>query len=93
MTRCFEQDDIIQKEIKQGVIADPYEMDMAVDGLGQPAPGQPAESAPPSAAGMDLGAPVTEPDLEKQGKKTEAPDGRNYLNINIFSLFILISDG
>jgi hypothetical protein len=71
----LEQDDIIQKEIKQGVIADPYEMDMAVDGLGQPAPGQPAESAPPSAAGMDLGAPVTEPDLEKQGKKTEAPDG------------------
>jgi hypothetical protein len=69
----IEQDDIIQKEIKQGVIADPYEMDMAVDGLGGAEPGQPSESAP--AAGMDLGAPVTEPDLEKQGKSTESPDG------------------
>ena len=69
----IEQDNIIQKEIKQGVIADPYEMDMAVDGLGAPAPGQPSESAP--SAGMDLGAPVTEPDLEKQGKSTESPDG------------------
>ncbi len=28
-----------------------------------------------SAGEMDLGAPITEPDLEKSGRSTEAPEG------------------
>jgi len=54
----IEQDRLIKKEIKDGVIPDP--MDQPVD----PATGQP----------MDLGQPVMEPDLEQQAQSTEAPE-------------------
>jgi len=54
----LEQDRLIKKEIKDGVIPDP--MAQPVD----PATGQP----------MDLGQPVMEPDLEQQAQSTEAPE-------------------
>ena len=54
----IEQDRLIKKEIKDGVILDP--MVEPID----PETGQP----------MDLGQPITEPDLEKQGQSTEAPE-------------------
>jgi hypothetical protein len=54
----LEQDKLIKKEIKDGVIPDP--MAQPVD----PATGQP----------MDLGQPVMEPDLEQQAQSTEAPE-------------------
>ena len=57
----IEQDKLIEKEIKDGVIPDPM---APVD----PETGQPCESA----AGMDLGAPVMEP--EADGSATEAPE-------------------
>ena len=56
----LEQDELIKKEIKDGVIPDPATID--------PATGQPLDSA----AGMDLGAPVMEP--EADGSATEAPE-------------------
>ena len=56
----IEQDKLIEKEIKEGKIPDPATID--------PATGQPYESA----AGMDLGAPVMEP--EADGSATEAPE-------------------
>ena len=56
----LEQDALIKKEIKDGVIPDPATID--------PATGQPLDSA----AGMDLGAPVMEP--EADGSATEAPE-------------------
>jgi hypothetical protein len=58
-----EQDLLIKKEIENGVIPDP---NAPVD----PTTGMPIE---PGAGGMDLGAPVMEPNLEYQGKTTEAP--------------------
>ena len=54
----LEQDRLIKKEIKDGVIPDP--MAQPVD----PATGEP----------MDLGQPVMEPDLEAQAQSTEAPE-------------------
>ena len=89
----LEQDDIIQKEIKQGVIADPYEMDMAVDGLGQPAP----VDNPQNLHHHRQRVWTLEHQLQNQiwrnrVRKLKLRRG-NYLNINIFSLFILISDG
>ena len=54
----LEQDRLIKKEIKDGIIPDP--MAQPVD----PATGQP----------MDLGQPVMEPDLEAQAQSTEAPE-------------------
>ena len=54
----LEQDRLIKKEIKDGVIPDP--MDQPVD----PATGEP----------MDLGQPIMEPDLEAQAQSTEAPE-------------------
>jgi hypothetical protein len=56
-----EQDAIIKKEIKDGIIPDPSQ---PVD----PQTGLPLDQT----AQMDLGQPVMEPDLEAQGKETEA---------------------
>ena len=56
----LEQDALIKKEIKDGVIPDPATID--------PATGQPLDSV----AGMDLGAPVMEPEVD--GSATEAPE-------------------
>jgi hypothetical protein len=56
-----EQDAIIKKEIKDGIIPDPSQ---PVD----PQTGLPLDQT----AQMDLGQPVMEPDLEAQGKTTEA---------------------
>jgi hypothetical protein len=58
----LEQDALIKKEIKDGIIPDPSQ---PVD----PETGMPIDAS----AGADLGAPVMEPDLESQGKATEAP--------------------
>jgi len=56
----LEQDALIKKEIKDGVIADPATID--------PQTGLPFETN----ADMDLGAPVMEPELD--GSATEAPE-------------------
>jgi hypothetical protein len=60
----IEQDALIEKEIKNGVIPDP---NIPVD----PETGQPL--AQDGSSSMDLGQPVMEPDLESQGKATKAP--------------------
>jgi hypothetical protein len=54
----IEQDKLIDKEIKDGIIPDP--MAQPVD----PETGEP----------MDLGQPVVEPDLEVQAQSTEVPE-------------------
>ena len=59
----IEQDEIIKKEIEKGIIPDP---NAPVD----PETGMPLDQA----AGMDLGAPVMEPDLDSTAKKVEAPE-------------------
>ena len=59
-----EIDKEIKKEIKDGSLMDPNAM---ID----PNTGAPID---PNAA-MDLGKPITEPDLESQGSATEAPEG------------------
>ena len=59
----IEQDEIIKKEIENGIIPDP---NAPVD----PETGMPLDQA----AGMDLGAPVMEPDLDSTAKKVEAPE-------------------
>ena len=63
----LEQDKLIEKEIKDGTIPDPS---IPVD----PETGMPLD---PSAAGMDLGAPVMEPNLDgtKDGGMTKLPKG------------------
>ena len=66
----LEEDAKIEQEIKDGIIVDPLEAAMAVDGM---QPGMPQEGA--VGTGPALGQPVMEPDLEQQGKKTEAPSG------------------
>ncbi len=58
----LEQDELIKKEIKDGIIADP---NVPVD----PATGMPLDQT----SQMDLGQPVMEPDLEADGSATEAP--------------------
>ena len=60
----LEQNKLIEKEIADGTILDPS---IPVD----PETGQPLDQ---SGAGMDLGAPVTEPDLEKDSNATKAPE-------------------
>ena len=60
----IEQDRLIEKEIADGTIPDPS---IPVD----PETGQPLDQ---SGAGMDLGAPVMEPDLEKDSNATKAPE-------------------
>jgi hypothetical protein len=65
-----EQDAIIKKEIEDGVIPDPSQMQ--IDPMtGQPIP-MPMDAG---TAGMDLGQPVMEPDLESQSKTVEVPKG------------------
>ena len=59
-----EQDMIIDKEIKTGVIPDPATM------MVDPTTGQPMPAAP--GVGGDLGKPVMEPNLDAQGAATEA---------------------
>ena len=66
----LEEDAKIEQEIKDGIIVDPLEAAMAVDGM---QPGMPQEGAVSS--GPALGQTVVEPDTEKQGKSTEAPEG------------------
>jgi hypothetical protein len=56
-----EQDELIKKEIKEGIIPDPAQMQV------DPATGQPIAGG---GAG-DLGSPVMEPDLEADGSTTE----------------------
>ena len=63
----LEQDKIIKKEIKDGIIPDP---NAPVD----PMTGMPLEPGQ-QPAGMDLGQPVMEPNLDAQGAATEA-DGK-----------------
>ena len=57
-----EIDKEIEEEIKDGSLMDPNAM---VD----PNTGAPIDP------NMDLGQPINEPDLEKQGSATEAPEG------------------
>ena len=57
----LEQDKLIEKEIKDGIIPDPAEMQID-PATGQPIPG----------AGGDLGAPVMEPEID--GSPAEAPE-------------------
>ena len=57
----IEQDELIEKEIKDGIIPDP---NAPID----PATGQPMDPG----AGGDLGAPVLEPEMD--GSATEAPE-------------------
>ena len=64
-TEIEELDKQIKKEIADGIIADP---NTPID----PGTGLPVYQV---AGGGDLGAPINEPDLEKQGKATEAPEG------------------
>ena len=64
-TEIEEMDKQIKKEIADGVIPDP---NTPLD----PGTGLPIDQV---AGGGDLGAPVNEPDLEKQGNATEAPEG------------------
>jgi len=56
----IEQDKIMKQEIEDGIIADPM------------APVDPETGMPLDAAGMDLGAPVMEPDID--GTAAEAPE-------------------
>jgi len=66
----LEEDAKIEQEIKDGIIVDPLEAAMSVDGM---QPGMPQGGA--VGTGPDLGQPVMEPDLEREGKKTVAPEG------------------
>jgi len=61
----IEQDIQIKKEIDEGIIPDPTQMQI------DPNTGQPI----PTDSGMDLGEPVTEPDLASQEKSVELPKG------------------
>ena len=62
----IEQDKLIDKEIKDGIIADPATID--------PETGMPFDAA---GGGEDLGAPIMEPNLDgaKDGGRTELPKG------------------
>jgi len=70
----IEQDELIKKEIENGIIPDP---NVPID----PATGMPMQPGEPGAevgldgqAGMDLGQPVMEPGLDSQGAATEVPE-------------------
>jgi hypothetical protein len=59
----IEQDNLIKKEIEEGVIADPnVPVEEEIPQEGQ------------DTSGMDLGAPVMEPDLSTQDRSVKAPD-------------------
>jgi len=62
----IEQDMLIKKEIEEGIIPDPSQMQI------DPATGQPI---PMDAAAMDLGKPVMEPDLGSEEKTVDIPKG------------------
>jgi hypothetical protein len=59
----LEQDNLIKKEIKDGIIPDPS---IPID----PETGAPMDQT----SGMDLGAPIVEPDLETQASSVKAPE-------------------
>jgi hypothetical protein len=61
----IEQDIQIKKEIEEGIIPDP---NAPID----PETGQPME---PGASEMDLGKPITEPDIDSESKVVEPPKG------------------
>jgi hypothetical protein len=61
----IEQDLIIKKEIEEGIIPDPSQMQI------DPATGQPIQGA----EAMNLGQPVMEPDLGPEEKTVEIPKG------------------
>ena len=61
-TEIKDIDKQIEKEIKEGILPDP---NAVID----------PETGMPTGQKMDLGVPVTEPDLESQGSATEAPEG------------------
>ena len=65
----LEEDAKIEQEIKDGIIADPLEAAMSMDGMGE------MGQQPAVGTGPDLGQPIMEPDLEREGKKTVAPEG------------------
>ena len=62
----IDQDLLIKKEIEDGVIPDPSQMQI------DPSTGQPI---PVETDGMDLGKPVVEPDLGSQERSMEIPKG------------------
>ena len=64
----IEQDQIMKKEIKDGIIPDPT---IPVD----PTTGMPMDLNAPPTPGMDLGKPVMEPNIDSQGNATKA-DGK-----------------
>ena len=64
----IEQDELIKKEIKNGIIPDPN-APIENDELSQDSQDGISSSQ------MDLGSPVMEPDLESQSKVTELPNG------------------
>ena len=59
----IEQDEIIKKEVRDGIIPDPNApIEPEMEGEGQPG------------SEMDLGKPVMEPDLEKEVRSVKTPD-------------------
>ena len=71
----LEQDELIEKEIAEGIIQDPAEIAMTVDGFNGMSPGVGEQAA--GGSGGDLGAPVMEPNLEgsKDAGMTKLPKG------------------
>jgi len=68
-TEILEQDALIEKEIKEGIIPDPSAPPVEMGADQPPAPTPEVENQ----STMDLGSPIMEPDLESQGGSTEAP--------------------
>jgi len=68
-TEILEQDALIEKEIKEGIIPDPSAPPVEMGADQPPAPTPESENQ----STMDLGSPIMEPDLESQGGSTEAP--------------------
>lgn len=64
----IEQDQIMKREIKDGIIPDPNQ---PID----PQTGLPMDPNAPPTPGMDLGKPVMEPNIDSQGNVTKA-DGK-----------------
>ena len=64
----IEQDQIMKKEIEDGIIPDPT---IPVD----PMTGMPMDPNAPPTPGMDLGKPVMEPNIDSQGNATQV-DGK-----------------
>ena len=64
----IEQDQIMKKEIENGIIPDPT---IPVD----PTTGMPMDPNAPPTPGMDLGKPVMEPNIDNQGNVTQV-DGK-----------------